>query len=187
MLLAASGALTPNNSGRVGRIELRIYEDSVKNLKTPDLSKVAEAIRGWIKNPTQLNVATDGDLLPDNIDEGNKPQVSEDYFEIVRIDVSIVGDARSPSSGAMNKARELAGTIGGSITADDAAVFSDEAVMLSIMLTSRVIDIWLVFDSVPITNTATKNNAEDKSSAAQIAFQAALADFNKQVDSKLGK
>jgi hypothetical protein len=188
VLLAASGALTPNNTGRQGRIELRTYISSEKGFDFSETADAAQAIKDWVMNPTQMNLASEGDLLPDNsVDEINNIQVSDASIQSVKIDVSEIDEPRSPSAGAMNKARELAGTIGVGTPSTDDSSTNQDIDLLTQMLTSRIVDIWLVFDSVPVTNEITNATANELSSSAQTSFQKALADFNSQVDSKIGQ
>ena len=122
-------------------------------------------------------------MLPDNTATPNKIPIDDTVINVAEVDLSKV-DPRSPSAGAINKSRELAATSGIPTATEDAISQSRDIELFKIMLTSRVIDIWLVFDSVPVTTEINSTSADDKSQAAQIAFQQALADLNAKIQTQ---
>lgn len=118
------------------------------------------------------------------------PPLNDDTLQ--EVNLFDPAEPRSPSAGAMNKARELVatGAITSITTAEQEEVIQNgtqaENARLQEALFTKVIDIWVTFDSVPVSNAVTPSTESEQNAAAQKAFAQALADFKKQVQSKLG-
>lgn len=190
-VLALNGLFGSQALPSTAKIELRVYHDSANGFSSsPILEDVATSIGTWLKDPTQSAITEDGSLLPSYgpTDQG-VPPLNDDALQV--IDLSDQDDARSPSQSALNKARELVQT--GSIPSVTAQQTQEnlengiqaESFHLKEALFTKVIDIWVTFNATPITNAVTPTADENESEAAQKAFDKALSDFKKQVDSKL--
>lgn len=184
-VLATTGLFGPQTTTRKPKVEIRVYHDgSGSNSILLDL---ATSISDWLKDPTQTAITEDGNLLPSYgpTDQG-VPVLNDDAVQ--EVDLSDETDPRSPSPGSINKAKELVetGSIGGYDSSANPDDISAQSNAIREALFTKIVDLWITFDSVPLANEVTSSTDENSSEAAQKAFNQALADFQKQVQSKIG-
>lgn len=189
VVLATSGILGPQTDERKAKIELRVYHAG--GGANAVLQDVATSIGEWLRDPTQTAITEDGGLLPSyGPQDIGVPPLNDDALQ--EVDLSDKSEPRSPSPAAINKARELVAT--GAITSitsqeQEEVIQSGiqaESARLQEALFTKVIDIWVTYDSVPLANDVTPTTASNQSEDAQKKFAKALADFQKQVQSKIG-
>lgn len=181
-LLAASGALTPTTYGNKAFIELRTYFDSKTGGADSNLSGLAGSIKSWILNPTKSSLG-DGSLLPDqSVDEINNVSIDSDSIQSVEIDLSDSSDARSPSQGAINRAKEIAATSGIPSAAPANDTLNLDPVKQALF--TKVVDIWVTFTPQDQTSQISKSPEQTASEAAQQNLEKALSAFNSKIKSQ---
>ena len=172
LMLTTAGILTPTSFGKVAEIELRVYSNSDGQIKleaSNTLKTVAESIRDWIIDPTQLSL--DGkSLLPNQ--GADTPVIDKERVNIVEVDLNpaIEGDGKSPSASAWSLVRDMAAgsevvetvTARSQVAAEAAASVEDvaakensdaileaaQAVIADVerkALSNTIIDIWVKF------------------------------------------
>lgn len=181
ILLALGGVLTPTQFGKVAKMEVRVYEDSLNNIKADTkLIDTANAIQSYIKNPTVALASKDGNLAPDPSVSGiNTINLTNDNFSIEVVDLGEKTETRSPSSGAWNKAREISSTSG----VPSIAEFQAEETLGSGApeLYANIIDVWVTFSDSETTSEVSGSVPSDQN--AQEALQKTLNDFNSKIQS----
>lgn len=174
LLLTASGALN-NTSTASAKVEIRTYYSSDEEngfSADSDLGRVAKAVKDWIINPSQANITTKGDLLPDtSADEINNMNINPDNLpNPLLVDLADTSSSKTVSSGALNKARELLASSYSSINQEN-SVYN---LLLNSILAQRIIDVWITFDPPKVVTEVTKNQSDAKSQAAQKNFEKSL-------------
>lgn len=185
-LLAASGALAPTTFGKKASIELRTYYDQQFQQNTI-LTGLASSIKSWIINPTKTNLGSDS-LLPDqNMDEVNNVNVDSDSIVPVVVNLGDKSDARSPSQAAINRAKEIAATSGMPSPIDiNNQEVNNNIDPVKLALYSKVIDIWVTFESQTQTSQISKSPEQTDSQYAQENLAQTLEAFNAKIKSQTG-
>lgn len=179
VLLAAGGVLAPTTFGKVAKIEIRVYHDSNNGIETnSNLLDTAGAIISYLKNPTKW---VDGKLLlDDSIQKFDSIDITDDNVSIVEVDLGKTTEARSPSAGAWNKAREIFSTSG--MPSDDST--EENLGSGTIELYANVIDIWLTFSDPVQTAEVPKTGIAATNQNAQETLQNTLKDFTAKIQTQ---
>lgn len=188
VLLATSGALAPTTFGQQATLEIRTYFDSKGGFnENGALSDIADSVRNWLINPVKVNLtSTSGDLTPDNDASVLNMVINPKSVVTAAIDLSDDTDPRSPSAGAINKAKEVAATSGFPLPTAPAGDPDQLDPKVRPTVFNMIIDIWVTFNSVSQTNQITKSPDQVASQAAQTQLAQTLADFNAKVKSQTG-
>lgn len=181
VLLAASGALTPNTIDRKAIIELRIYFDNTIAVANTKLISLGDTIKEWVLNPTKVSLG-DSNLLPDeSIDDINNLNVDSTSIRVVQVDLNDAADARSPSQSALNRAREIMSTGNASYNQNIEGLD-----LVKNILFNQVIDIWITFELGQKSLEISKTPEQVASEASQENLERALAAFNSKIKSQIG-
>jgi hypothetical protein len=155
-LLAVQGFLTPSDSGKSAKLEIRTYKNSNAAVNIPentDTTDIADSIKEWVSNPSAYT--SDGELLPDNNYQPSADILSK--IEVITVDLNEDQiDPRSPSTEAWSKARIIAGAgqqggIFSGISFDTESLSDSKSPDIKKIvnaLINSVIDIWVVFEDV---------------------------------------
>jgi hypothetical protein len=188
MLLIVSGVLTPSTFSKVLTLEIRTYKntDAQVSLEGSDnLSRVADAVKSWVIDPSNT-AFNDGETLIPTSEDPPRIDANRVKTETVDLNPGIFGEIRSPSNTAWSAARSVASrssisTDGESITAQEEAAGqsgadtnpgaqkdSEQKDLLKreiSALTNSVVDIWVTFtDPVQVLQGSKTPSGNDQAS-----------------------
>jgi hypothetical protein len=181
-LLSASGALTPTIYDNKAKIELRTYFDSKTGGANSSLNNLASSIKTWLVNPTKTNIGSE-ELLPDhNADEINNVNIDLDSIKVIQIDLSDLSDARSPSQGALNRAKEIAATSG--VLSSESTEDNINIDPIKDVLFTKIVDIWVTFEGQTQVSQISKTPDKTPSELAQQNLEQSLSAFAAKIKSQ---